>query len=622
MRVVSLPEAGALKSSSEKLVSNSNTSPSTQDYSSSLEYIDTSLETSISYRSSRTGSVHRNIRNFTPSDMPATPSPPSSPESILVVGNDARISRTFLRQCSISGPKACDAEDETGWITWASSPPRPIPALHGPLSLPYARCPSGAEGTIIEDADLPRIIWGLDNEDTQSNSGRGVPVARTRSQSDLPVDSYASSVESATRVQKQPPAKEDVNRRTLARDEGRHGKMFAVSDAKPVPSGLRSRSQEAQDSRIEKPQVWDDAPIDIHALNPYGKGYPAPPSAVWRDTPIDLCQPKKISGLRSAAPDFIPNVPLSSSSPAMSPRIFVEPRAGFQIPAGRRLSAIEIAQRYHAERQQKALPTIPPQPPVWSQAPSLSFDARARSPFMISPFNSHHERESVPSLTSRTSNSRRDLHDEIRQIEHAQRELRNIINLPAVNYSDVTPSLSPTKDPRTPAPSPQDSSVRSSSTIDMSLIFKRLASATQHGSTPNIPSPDPYPRWSSLQTSQSRILQGTRPQSVPMARLIQRRLSVVAEEEDTSCTSSPPARLQASRLRNNDSFNMARTGNCVKTFKAPVMASVVETDSQNETHHAREDKENTEKSVSSKKWRSRMRAGVTYGATQNGDHGH
>ena len=31
---------------------------------------------------------------------------------------------------------------QLGWIAWARSPPRPIPALHGPLSLPYARCPS------------------------------------------------------------------------------------------------------------------------------------------------------------------------------------------------------------------------------------------------------------------------------------------------------------------------------------------------------------------------------------------------------------------------------------------------------------------------------------------------
>lgn len=32
--------------------------------------------------------------------------------------------------------------DTDGWVTTSSSPPRPIPALHGPSSLPYARCPS------------------------------------------------------------------------------------------------------------------------------------------------------------------------------------------------------------------------------------------------------------------------------------------------------------------------------------------------------------------------------------------------------------------------------------------------------------------------------------------------
>ncbi|OBZ67993.1 hypothetical protein A0H81_11737 [Grifola frondosa] len=63
--------------------------------------------------------------------------------------------------------------DNEGWITWAKSPPRPIPALHGPLSLPYARCPSGAEGTIIEEQDnLSRMIWGLEGEDMPSNRPR------------------------------------------------------------------------------------------------------------------------------------------------------------------------------------------------------------------------------------------------------------------------------------------------------------------------------------------------------------------------------------------------------------------------------------------------------------------
>ncbi|KZO93151.1 hypothetical protein CALVIDRAFT_540390 [Calocera viscosa TUFC12733] len=73
-------------------------------------------------------------------------------------------------------PDAADVTDKS-----ESSPPKSIPALHGPLSLPYARCPSwvsscvfvtmlialcsGAEGIIIEEPEnLHRIIWGLEHE--------------------------------------------------------------------------------------------------------------------------------------------------------------------------------------------------------------------------------------------------------------------------------------------------------------------------------------------------------------------------------------------------------------------------------------------------------------------------
>ncbi|KAF8236582.1 hypothetical protein L208DRAFT_1457618 [Tricholoma matsutake] len=104
---------------------------------------------------------HRKSRAYFKLDISHTPSPPSSPDSVLIIDNDVQLPNLFLYGHSHknTGP------DDGGWITWASSPPRPIPALHGPLSLPYARCPSGAEGTLIEeDADLPRMIWGLDLE--------------------------------------------------------------------------------------------------------------------------------------------------------------------------------------------------------------------------------------------------------------------------------------------------------------------------------------------------------------------------------------------------------------------------------------------------------------------------
>lgn len=94
------------------------------------------------------------------SDAQNTPSPPSSPESsVLIIGNDVQLPRLFLRRRrneeSSSRPEdegICHLETpgdflvlsrfSQGWPTWASSPPRPIPALHGPSSLPYARCPS------------------------------------------------------------------------------------------------------------------------------------------------------------------------------------------------------------------------------------------------------------------------------------------------------------------------------------------------------------------------------------------------------------------------------------------------------------------------------------------------
>ncbi|KAF9454029.1 hypothetical protein P691DRAFT_530379 [Macrolepiota fuliginosa MF-IS2] len=118
-----------------------------------------------------------------------TPSPPSSPESVMIIGNEAQVPQAFLR------PKSnIDDDDHGGWIPWKGSPPKPIPALHGPLSLPYARCPSGAEGTVIEGEDLTHMIWGLDTlgsqstqTKSQSTSIHGHNIHRHASSSYLPM---------------------------------------------------------------------------------------------------------------------------------------------------------------------------------------------------------------------------------------------------------------------------------------------------------------------------------------------------------------------------------------------------------------------------------------------------
>ncbi|KJA20728.1 hypothetical protein HYPSUDRAFT_55884 [Hypholoma sublateritium FD-334 SS-4] len=129
---------------------------------------DTSGSTDISYYSADSGKgctrQEVGTERIYPVDLPQTPSPPSSPESVMIIANESQVSGSFLR-------RSCT--DEDGWISWASSPPRPIPALHGPLSLPYARCPSGAEGTLIEGDDLSSQIWGLGiQDDVQGQNSR------------------------------------------------------------------------------------------------------------------------------------------------------------------------------------------------------------------------------------------------------------------------------------------------------------------------------------------------------------------------------------------------------------------------------------------------------------------
>ncbi|KAL4080332.1 hypothetical protein V8B97DRAFT_737674 [Scleroderma yunnanense] len=90
-----------------------------------------------------------------------TPSPPSKSHHLCTWSE--QFSGALSRGDSSQESPFEEVEDR---VTWVNSPPRPIPALHGPLSLPYARCPSGAEGTVIEQPDnVSRVIWGLGPDD-------------------------------------------------------------------------------------------------------------------------------------------------------------------------------------------------------------------------------------------------------------------------------------------------------------------------------------------------------------------------------------------------------------------------------------------------------------------------
>jgi hypothetical protein len=92
MRIVSLPETMRC-------------SPQSTDNASCLDSFGTSVDTSLDISSGN----HRKSRTKSNLDIPRTPSPPSSPDSILIIDNDVHLPNLFLY-----GHKNTVIEDDEG----------------------------------------------------------------------------------------------------------------------------------------------------------------------------------------------------------------------------------------------------------------------------------------------------------------------------------------------------------------------------------------------------------------------------------------------------------------------------------------------------------------------------
>ncbi|KAL5523617.1 hypothetical protein ACEPAG_7790 [Sanghuangporus baumii] len=161
-RVVSLPEQLNPELLSQKLAKSLVTCPRNVSMPAVIQHFP---QTELAYEgipsvhvsSSDSYEDHSGPQSYAQADdFPHTPSFDSSSTSIEIIDDSLHFSvpKTFLQ--------ARERDLHKDWLTWNNSPPRPIPALHGPSSLPYARCPSGAEGTIIEEpSNVPGLIWGL-----------------------------------------------------------------------------------------------------------------------------------------------------------------------------------------------------------------------------------------------------------------------------------------------------------------------------------------------------------------------------------------------------------------------------------------------------------------------------
>ncbi|KAK0504784.1 hypothetical protein EDD18DRAFT_1343564 [Armillaria luteobubalina] len=523
-RIVSLPETSPPSrinpgGSGTRIVSLTECSKSAfpKEDSFSSECFDASIftDTSGTHLSSENSIQHIQARRLRHSGLPRTPSPPSSPESIMIIGNDVQVPVSFLHHKSESQPTF---EENEGWLTWASSPPRPIPALHGPLSLPYARCPSGAEGTIVEGEDMSRMIWGLGTN--APSESRQHPSGGERKAIQLP-SALAQSRQPKTQVPQDTVRQNFQSFPTLASSKRNTSALqspqvksslvpdkssMRASHANSGYEGLSSLEPTRRPSFLEPLQDFslaDDRLVGLGiqwSANSIGKDSNHPYNSV------------------SSLPRISPILPQSG------PRLFVESRTNPQltsqviIPTGPRMSAIDIAHQYRIKQLQSALPTPPnSSEPQWS--PYFS-ESSNDIPYHDYDRSMLFDRFQRPVLEAKNPDA----------------ELRRFV-VERMNNPDIfidDPPVFSARLSRQP--------IYRSVSQDRQNVFEM--SPPPPGPPPNSPLPLAPSAYSKPSRNTAVPLSPTspefqdhfcsmsrQPRSIPLARLIQRRLSVVPEED-------------------------------------------------------------------------------------------
>ncbi|KAF8639493.1 hypothetical protein AX17_001398 [Amanita inopinata Kibby_2008] len=454
------------------------------------------------------------------SDLPSTPSPPSSPESIMIISNDAQVPRTFLRPNPFLSVSLIIVHiSQSGWISWANSPPRPIPALHGPLSLPYARCPSGAEGTIIEGEDLSNMIWGLSLDDTHSKAhGNSDPYQKSRNQKVSP------------RLHKSPPPSNSalldygpIDLSQLA--------ITCQSDIAQSPLEAQCKNVRYIDSvpcvksgHIEAQEVVDDRGGNWHK----GLGFD------WQDA-IELPPPnfrivrqnREHSNLKPSALPFVPSI---LPAPRTLPRIVLEPRISDYIQNPHSPVVHDETRKITASY----LPTPPnSSSPLWSPYISIQSELESASP-SISLYQLPEDRQVLLSRLFTPSAAKDGLGELNCWVTNRHEPAVDALQTPVGNVStSPTHTLPQRNRDRMLNPHANEAKTLPSSDGNAYHTSKKpprlVLELPAQGAGKNQQSS----RNQSIFISPEKRFRGIsyQPRSIPLARLIQRRLSSVAEED-------------------------------------------------------------------------------------------
>ncbi|KAK2464257.1 hypothetical protein APHAL10511_003714 [Amanita phalloides] len=438
------------------------------------------------------------------SDLPCTPSPPSSPESILIIGNNAQVPRTLLRsKCTYNQGYG----DSYGWVTWANSPPRPIPALHGPLSLPYARCPSGAEGTIVEGEDLSNMIWGLNVDDGQS---RGHGRAASHVNQTLP-----------RRLQKSPhlsclPDHGPIDLSQLAVSRQQCEEDTTQVAQTPIPSQCNGPTH----GRLSYAKVGRLRPNEVAFVQTQVRNRGL--GLHWQDA-IELSPPRQVipsqcehSTLKPSAPPFVPS---GSPAPHLVPRVLVEPRFSDL--------ARNVRWPMVLDQTMKGTPYLATPPdsssPLWSPyiatpstlSPQVAYELTGDKQIIIS---------QALSPSFRIKDCARDANEWDEWIAEQSATSARC----AFNENTASPAISTVGLISSGGAIEDASVIRNLNEASLKIVSKSSALSTNRI----------LQQSNSQSTSPERRFRGIsqQPRSIPLARLIQRRLSSVAEEDVNTFT--------------------------------------------------------------------------------------
>ncbi|KAG1734681.1 uncharacterized protein EDB91DRAFT_1348502 [Suillus paluster] len=508
-----------------------------------------------------------------PSDVPRTPSPPSSPESILIIDSHAQLPDGFLRR-KYSQKTAVSSN---GWTTWASSPPRPIPALHGPLSLPYARCPSGAEGTIIEEpGNVSRMIWGLGRNDSHQYRGDSEYTDDETHHKASPHPQVPPRMQKKHGIQK-PPAQVRAaanGKKSFKGDAGGGGASIRHHDHErrihghsQAPHPPEPRAEQAIRGLPFSGSWWSETGIPtVRESETHERGYGSSlnDQKLLLDLQLAFAQQSlQNTALNQAYPEGLkPVFPVSNYPRATPtyPKIFVEPRLNEVVNAAQRQSAMEIAQQYRQRqefrlKQQGALPTPPSSSsPQWSSnfSPYQYHSVSPEMDFQNTLGLPHHVQQAQRPFVDASHQARRFLYD--RQDNNLETHFfsgsggggsmlsphdKGIPSTVNHHPSDVSGGL---------ANYLRDLQALSSSALAQQPRYAgtaepHLAAAAHHPVSTGRTVVSVAPPSPESPGSRSRSISYQQPSSAPLARLVQRRLSSVPEEElsglaDTSSTSA------------------------------------------------------------------------------------